>query len=108
LGDRAREKGDWQKARDHYEHVLAVNNIDPDIHFYLAEIAYRQDRNAAAVDLYGRVLELSPGYREAYLPYGVSLYREKQFEEAKGFFEKAIAADENNKVPHYYLGKTFL
>src|SRR5690606_20894669 len=108
LGDRAREAGNWQEAREHYEHVLAVNNTDPDIHFYLAEIAYSQERNAAAVDLYAQVLKLKPDYEEAYLNYGVSLYREKQYELAKTYFEKSRAVDEKNPTPRYYLGKTLL
>lgn len=66
LTEKARElyrAGRWEEAEAAYRTLVELNPADGELWLILARTAERQDRDAAAIDAYGRVLALGYGTR---------------------------------------------
>lgn len=112
LGIASYEKGTYEEAIQHLEHVVS---IDPEAtigHFYLA-LAYDQmcaspnpcdpRRSGRAIQEYSRVLELDPAHKDALKSMAHLLYRIARFDEAEGFYRKAAKLDANDPEALYSI-----
>ena len=56
----AYSKGNFQKASEYYEKILALNFISPEVYFNLANSYYKQDNIGKAILNYERAKKLTP------------------------------------------------
>lgn len=62
----------------------------------LASAIAMQNRNQEAVILYRRALEIHPGYADAWVQLGVSLFLEQDYTEARDALQQALSLDASN------------
>lgn len=93
----------FQKAKQHVDELLAIDDGEPEHHFLAGLVASRQGDNAGARTHYLAAIEKSGGdYPEAYLNLGTVEKDEKNLDAAIAAYQKAIAqrpgyhAAENN------------
>ena len=95
----------FEDAARHLEESL---RLDPDqvlSPYYLAMIKQKQGRNEQSIRMFRVILESHPVHALSYEGLAVSLFKERQYEEARLNFEKAIELDPTSARANYQLGQ---
>ena len=108
-----------QEAKVLMDKSLAVNPVDPQVHFYYAQIEVAADNSDAAIAHYEKTIEFieaNPSYLEMELPFGsfkaVYLelgdlyYQDGNTEQATTTYQRAIELDPSLERHFFNLGKT--
>ena len=96
LGARYYEQGSYELARDR---LLLATEIDPKMavaHTTLAMTYEALDNNRLATDSYERALRAAPRDFSVHNAYAVFMCRQKDYEQAKKYFDKAASHPEND------------
>ena len=70
LGHHARQRQDWDRAREHYERALAADGDEARVHDALGQIRYRQGDVSGALQAFRQAAQLDPGDYQAYAHIG--------------------------------------
>ena len=110
LGDEARRRGDWERARKHYQGALKEGGEDAQIYNALGEICRAQEQTAEALQFFRQAIRLDPQMALAfanigrtYLKYGgpleaiAAMRRAVELKEEEGVF-RALLADAYSKA----------
>ncbi len=102
--------GDYRSAAEAYRACLHLNKTVPEAYFGLANALAGRGRDAEAVKLYDRALELRPDFAEApdaFYNKGCSLVRLGRFDEAIHGFRRALEIDPNYANAWFNLGAIY-
>ena len=91
MGRAALELGRSDEAAHHFERALQLDPRNAEVLDYLALVRFRQERYETALDLYRRLVEVSPDNAQAHANMGAALYYLGRFDEAARSFEHALA-----------------
>lgn len=104
-GKRLSNAGDLAGAMRAFEHALALNPHDAEIHFRLG-LAWRdQHRLDAAAGCYRRAIELRPDYIEAHNNLGSVLQMQNDMDGALAAYRRAVALNPDFGQPYLNLGR---
>ncbi|MDE0127914.1 MAG: tetratricopeptide repeat protein [Bryobacterales bacterium] len=95
----------FEDAARHLEESL---RLDPDqllSPYYLAMVKQKQGRNEESIRMFRVILESHPVHALSYEGLAVSLFKERQYEESRLNFEKAIELDPTSARANYQLGQ---
>ena len=93
MGRAALESGRDQAAAEHLEGALQLDPRDAAALDYLALVRFRQQRYAAALELYRRLVELTPDSAQTHANIGAALYYLDRVDEAVRSFEHALSLE---------------
>jgi len=102
--------GDYRSAAEAYRACLQLNKGVPEAYFGLANALAGRGRDAEAVKLYDRALELRPDFAEApdaFYNKGCSLVRLGRFDEAIHGFRSALEIDPRYANAWFNLGAIY-
>ena len=91
MGRAALELGRAAAAAHHFERALQLDPRNAEVLDYLALVRFRQERYETALDLYRRLVEVSPDNAQAHANMGAALYYLGRLDEAARSFEQALA-----------------
>ena len=107
------DKKNYTKALFHIQEYLEVDDKNPTVYLLLAQTYEQLDNKDGAKQNYLKSINLSQDETKhlAQLSYGIFLYREKSFEEARNFLSEAAEGftaystdfKEKKALAHYYL-----
>ncbi len=100
---RLADNGDLGPAVEMLRMSLMEEPDAPEVHFYLAEVFYRQGNPAAALERYYVAVELDHNYLEAWTQIGCLLAEQREFTSAIDAFN--IALDIHGDCPDAHLHK---
>ncbi len=113
LGIAAYQKYALQDAIAHLEHVTSLQPEDANGHYYLAlansgmctDHTWCEKRwSEAAIREYSRVLELDPSHKEALKGMAYLSYYLARFDEAQGYYRRAVAVEPHDAEALFGLG----
>ena len=93
MGHAAAELGSYETAAGHLEHALQFDPHDTEALDRLALVRFRQQRYGVALELYERLLEMTPEVAQAHANRGAALYHLGREDAALQSFERALALD---------------
>ena len=93
MGQAAQQLGRAGEAAGHFERALQLDPLDTPALDRLAMVRFGQRQYAAALDLYGRLLEISPGDAQIHANVGATLYHLGRLDDAITSLERALALD---------------
>jgi len=93
LGDRARDKGDWHTAAEHYRQALTRNPDNPPIWVQYGHALKETGRRLEAEAAYRRAVEGDPASADAHLQLGHVLKLQGRGEAAEAAYLRAISLD---------------
>ncbi|MBL3284382.1 Tetratricopeptide repeat-containing protein [Rickettsiales endosymbiont of Paramecium tredecaurelia] len=88
----------------HYTQLMKLEPTNPEHPFNKAQMLCALQRNAQAIEAYGKAIELGHNNADCYSRRGNEFYELKQYEEALKDFQKAIALEPGNGMYHYHKG----
>ena len=91
MGRAAQESGRDRVAAEHLEHALRLDPRDAAALDLLGLVRFRQERYAAALELYRRLVELTPDSAQTHANIGAALYYLDRAAEAVASFEHALS-----------------
>ncbi len=103
LADIYFNKGEFDKARPHYEAALETITNDFEIYDNLGQVVMQHKDLGKAVIYFNKALELKANAPLTLSNVGIAYFRLRQFREATDAFGKALAL-KDLADPHYYLG----
>jgi protein O-GlcNAc transferase len=118
-GDASYEQGSYAIALGAYNKVVAVDSLDPEIHFRISRCKLMQKDFAGALESIDKTLELDSSYTDAYLMAGniYTLYAATQknnVEQTQGLLSNSIALYNkylemtgDSGIANYYRGKAY-
>ncbi len=98
------QQGDLSRARELYEHVLAMRPEDADAWHLLGVVAAQMNQPARAVELIIKAIGFDPANFAAYGNLGSALYAMRKLDEALPAFERAIALKPDFHLAHLQRG----
>jgi len=121
LGARYYRNGNYELARERLELALSFEPRMAIAHYTLALTYEELENNRLATQHYGQAVKYEPNNFDALNAYAVFLCRQREFDEARKQFEKAIAVFDNDNAeimltnagvcmsrkPDYELAETF-
>jgi len=108
LADAARERGDWERARRHYEAGLSSHPDDARLHNALGEALFHEGRTREALDSYRRAAELDPGLAAAYTNIGLAYLTHGGRLEAIAALERSADIDPDRAVTWGLLARAYV
>lgn len=97
--------GDYEEALDLYSEAMEMTPSDARPYYHAGRAYANMGMAAEAREYMGRAITLNPNYRPfAYVSLGIALAREEDYEQAAGYFEKALEADPGLCIALYNLG----
>lgn len=96
LADKFKEKGDIEKAQEHYRLVLESDNSNPEIMLYLAELAFKNKNLIEAESLLSQAINLNPEYGDALHMLGLISAEKKDFKKANDYLTQSVAIEPKN------------
>ena len=93
MGRAALELGRLEAAAGHFESAVRLDPRDPEALDHLALVRFRQQRYAAALELYERLLEVTPDTAQVHANRGGALYYLGRIDAAVRGFERALSLD---------------
>ena len=103
---------DYKKALDLFQEAYDLEPNNPDPLYYLALTHFQLGHYEKSSKYFKILLDQNPNYTPAYFDYGLSLHRQKKYQESLEWFQKAKLADKTKPLPlfyeglsHYFLGK---
>jgi len=107
LGEEARRREDWGRARRHYEVALASSPGDARVHSALGEVLFNDGRTSEALELYRRAAELDPGFAPAYTNIGLAYLKHGGRLEAIAALERSSDLDPDRAVTWALLARAY-
>lgn len=95
------------EVKSEYEIALSQNPFDEKADLSLAEIAWRNNDQKRASDLYSRALQLQPDDPEANYKFAKIMIETNQLEKAEKLLEHAAQLDPTNAVIHFRLSTVY-
>ena len=93
MGRAALELGRLEAAAGHFESAVRLDPRAPEALDHLALVRFRQQRYAAALELYERLLEITPDAAQVHANRGAALYYLGRIDAAVRGFERALSLD---------------
>ena len=93
MGQAAQALGRTEQAAEHYERALQLDPRNAPVLDRLAMVRFGQRQYAAALDLYGRLLEIDPAAAQTHANLGATLYYLGRLDEAIASLERAVSLD---------------
>lgn len=90
LGIAFGQKGQNERAIEHYKEALSHNPYMASVNYRMANIYLMQNNTAEAVKYYTMELSLNPDLPEAHYHFGNALFKQRKFEEAIRHYNKAL------------------
>lgn len=87
----AQDENQLDLALQMFRFAAQQNPTHAEIHFHLAEILYRLDNTAGAIERYHLVVELDPHYLEAWTQLGCLYAEQQSYDIAANYFQTALA-----------------
>jgi tetratricopeptide (TPR) repeat protein len=92
-------RGDLDSADRAYRRVIDEDSSIAQAHKNLGDVAYRRGSHAEALEHYMRAVEIDPVIGDdAFAKIGNLLYKARKFEEAVGFWQKALQLNPDNTI----------
>jgi tetratricopeptide (TPR) repeat protein len=98
------QHGDLNRARELYEHVLALQPADADAWHLLGVVAAQMNQPARAVELIETAIGFDPANFAAYGNLGSALHSMRRLPEALSAFDRAIALKPDFHQAHLHRG----
>jgi len=105
LGSQARRRGDWARARRHYEEALQTEPDNARLHNALGEAHHAAGQTREALREYRRAAELAPDFAEAYANIGLVYVQNRRPVEAVAALERAVSLDPGQDLAWGLLGR---
>ena len=96
----------FEPARTEFLRSVELQPLQTESYFELGDLALKQDEFADAIANFGKTLARDPRHGGALEGTGEALFRQKQYDQAKDFLERAIVAAPEYPPCHLYLGRT--
>jgi tetratricopeptide (TPR) repeat protein len=107
LGSLYEKEGNINVALDEYIRAVELNNSDYEMHYKVAELLQKNERNDDAIIMLQDLLKMKPDYLEASKLLGNILYDEERFKEAVSVYMYALRYNPADYDLYYNLGMTF-
>jgi len=107
LGRLYEKEGNINVALDEYIRAVELNNSDYEMHYKVAELLQKNERNDDAIIMLQDLLKMKPDYLEASKLLGNILYDEERFKEAVSVYMYALRYNPTDYDLYYNLGMTF-
>lgn len=104
LGDQFRKLGDLDRAKQHYEKVLIVNQTNPEIYYFLANLEASAGNQKKAIDLFEKALSIDAQFAPAYVSLGMAKLAIGETDAAKDLFRQAVALAPDDPLAVRNLG----
>lgn len=107
LGQLYEKEGNINVALDEYIRAVELNNSDYEMHYKVAELLQKNERNDDAIIMLQDLLKMKPDYVDASKLLGNILYEEERFKEAVSVYMYALRYNPADYDLYYNLGITF-
>ena len=107
LGRLYEKEGNINVALDEYIRAVELNNSDYEMHYKVAELLQKNERNDDEIIMLQDLLKMKPDYLEASKLLGNILYDEERFKEAVSVYMYALRYNPTDYELYYNLGMTF-
>ena len=107
LGQEARKRLDWGRARRHYEAALSSSPDDARVHNAMGEVHFAEGRTAQALESYRRAAELDPDLAPAYTNIGLAYLKHGGVLEAIAALERSADLDPERSVTWALLARAY-
>ena len=107
LGKLYEKEGNINVALDEYIRAVELNNSDYEMHYKVAELLQKNERNEDAIIMLQDLLKMKPDYLDASKLLGNILYEEERFKEAVSVYMYALRYNPADYDLYYNLGMTF-
>jgi len=99
-------KGDFQKAKEHFQTAVRLNpNQFPDAYYNYGVLLVREGKLDGAEKAFRQVLEISPSYADAHNNLGNLLERQGKLQQAIAEYKEAIESKPDFRQAHFNLGR---
>jgi tetratricopeptide (TPR) repeat protein len=98
----------FEKKLDAAEPTRAVPLDEAEVSFYLGDLLLHTQRLDDAENHLKKSLELNPNLAPALASMGTLRLHQKQWAEAREYFQRAVAADSSNYLVHYHYANVLL
>jgi tetratricopeptide (TPR) repeat protein len=99
--------GKNELARQYFQHALALEADDPDIHYGMATVCFLLNDLDTSVHHFAEVTRLDPHRAGAYINLGAVYNRLEQYDEAIPYLRRGIQLDMNRAEGYYNLGLVY-
>ncbi|MDE3186836.1 MAG: tetratricopeptide repeat protein [Acidobacteriota bacterium] len=96
----------FDKAQAEFARSVELQPVQTESYFELGDLALKQGDFGEAIKQFSKTLERDPKHGGALEGTGEAYFRQKHYDQAKDFLERAIAAAPDYAPCHYYLGLT--
>ena len=96
LGAQYFRNGSYELARDRLQRAIELDSRKASYHSLLALTYVELDNPRLADESFGRAVRLAPGNKDVRNAYAVYLCQQREFDEAREQFDRAIAVREND------------
>jgi tetratricopeptide (TPR) repeat protein len=97
---------EFDKAQAEFQRSIELQPTQTESYYELGDLALKQGNFAEAIAQFSKTLERDSKHGGALEGAGEAYFKQKQYERAKTFLERAVAAAPNYSPSHYYLGLT--
>jgi tetratricopeptide (TPR) repeat protein len=96
----------FEPARAEFLRSVELQPLQTESYFELGDLALKQNDFAGAIANFNKTLARDPKHGGALEGTGEALFKQKQYDQAKDFLERAIVAAPDYAPCHLYLGRT--
>ncbi|MEW5820767.1 MAG: tetratricopeptide repeat protein [Cyanobacteriota bacterium] len=107
LGDDLLKKKKYKEAIEHYEKALAIQQMNPYLHYNWATCLFALGRYKESLPHFRRAVQLNPNFADALCHWGIALIHINQPHQALSKFVKASYADPNDPKIYFHWGLLF-
>ena len=98
----------YNKAVLHYRKTMQLNPNAQGALFYYAKLLLLQNRDAEAIEIFRKVIDINPLHAEALSNLGMLFDKQGDPEQAELFFKRAMQSDPNDPMANYNYGRYLL
>lgn len=101
------KEGNFNIALDEYIRVVDLNSTDLQMHYKVADLLYKTQKNEEAIIMLQDLLRMKPDYVDATKLLGNILYDEERFKEAISIYTEALKYNPTDYDLYYNMGMAF-
>ena len=106
LGRIYRQGLEFEKARAEFERCIALQPTQTEGYYQLGDTELQAGSYVEALANFDKTLQRQPKHGGALAGSGIAYFKQKQYEQAMGFLQRAVQAAPDYQPGHYYLGLT--